>query len=67
MVVNRVGDICLILAMGLIVSYTSTLNFPTLLIASDFFNESTSALLPLSCLLLLLAAVGKSAQVGLHT
>nr|QJS34438.1 NADH dehydrogenase subunit 5 [Antipathes cf. dichotoma NB-2020]QJS34638.1 NADH dehydrogenase subunit 5 [Stichopathes abyssicola] len=65
MLVNRVGDIGLVLAMLAIwdtfgaLDFSSTFNMvPTL--AS--FNDIT-----LICLLLFIGAIGKSAQLGLHT
>lgn len=66
MMVNRIGDICLILALGLIFRGTGSLNFATLLDQVHFIGSLT-ALLATSSLLLVLAAVGKSAQLGLHT
>ena len=63
--VNRVGDIFLIAALGLLYFTTNTFDFGLtttrlLEINSPFINE-------LICMFLFIAAVGKSAQLGLHT
>nr|YP_009139607.1 NADH dehydrogenase subunit 5 [Ricordea yuma]AKF78641.1 NADH dehydrogenase subunit 5 [Ricordea yuma] len=65
MLVNRVGDIGLILAMFVIWDRFGSLDF------SSIFNVMTASA-PISgitwiCLLLFVGAVGKSAQLGLHT
>ena len=81
MLVNRVGDIGLVLAMLLILREFGTLEFTiinNLLIVES--PEGPMASLPhqrtptnagvgsnIICLLLFLGAVGKSAQLGLHT
>ena len=66
MLVNRVGDVGMILAMILI-----WLNFGSLEFCSVFSTSSLSSVsdynLLLICILLLVGAVGKSAQLGLHT
>ena len=66
MLVNRVGDVGMILAMVLI-----WLNFGSLEFCSVFSTSSLSSVsdynLLLICILLLVGAVGKSAQLGLHT
>ena len=73
-VVNRIGDVGLILAIGALFLTFKTLNF------SDIFaqlpqksNDTMTWLhyqfssLNVICFLLLLAAMGKSAQIGFHT
>lgn len=73
-VVNRVGDLGLILAMGGFFLLFQTLDIPTLLLKAPditgtsfkLFNYSLPVLEVLGCLLFL-GAMGKSAQFGLHT
>jgi len=60
MVVNRIGDLGLILAMGLALFNYGTIQFDTLL---HLCNSNTDLI---TCFLLL-GAIGKSAQLGLHT
>nr|AMZ79687.1 NADH dehydrogenase subunit 5 [Porites panamensis] len=65
MLVNRVGDMGLILAMFIILDRFGSLEF------SSVFNmvvvSAPSSDITLICLLLFVGAVGKSAQLGLHT
>ena len=64
MLINRVGDIGLLLAMFMIIKEFGTLEYSSiysLLVAADRNN------LTIICLLLFFWAVGKSAQLGLHT
>lgn len=62
MIVNRVGDIGLLLAMFLIIKEFGTLEYSSLSgVSGDGKN------LTVICLLLFFGAVGKSAQLGLHT
>ena len=66
MLINRVGDIGLVLAMLMIFKEFGVLDFSTiysLLISSGVNKEN----LTIICILLFLGAVGKSAQLGLHT
>ena len=65
MIVNRVGDVSLILGFSLISSYTNNLNFAVLLSETHYLRH-LSIILTLSSFLLLVAAIGKSAQFGLH-
>ena len=74
MVVNRFGDLGLIGAMVLLYHETGTLDFSALFLISHSLLETKVLLLgweqPLLVVvgfLLLLGAVGKSAQLGLHT
>ncbi len=74
MLINRVGDIGLILAMIKILTEFGTLDFSTLytLMSLNGGVHSGSAgvggdSLTMICLLLFLGAAGKSAQLGLHT
>nr|ATI10793.1 NADH dehydrogenase subunit 5 [Plenaster craigi] len=60
MLVNRVGDLGLVLAMLMILKQFGALEFSTL------YSIAPSGV-EVICLLLFLGAVGKSAQLGLHT
>ena len=67
MLINRVGDIGLILAMLLMVKEFGALEFSTLfevLSLNDWLDRES---LTLISLLLFVGAVGKSAQFGLHS
>ena len=66
MLVNRVGDVGMILAMILIWLNFGSLEFCSVFSASSLSSVSDYNLL-LICILLLVGAVGKSAQLGLHT
>ena len=66
MLINRVGDIGLVLAMLMILKEFGALEFSTissLLVTPNINKENVTII----CLLLFLGAVGKSAQLGLHT
>lgn len=64
--VNRVGDVFLITALALI--YASTSSFEFGVVADRLLaGHGSSGTVELICLFLFLAAVGKSAQFGLHT
>lgn len=70
MLINRVGDIGLVLAMIKILEEFGALEFSTIysimaLNASNLYVDKESV--TIICLLLFLGAVGKSAQLGLHT
>ena len=69
MLINRVGDIGLVLAMIKIIEEFGALEFSTvdsvLSLNGSGFNNKES--LTIICLLLFIGAVGKSAQLGLHT
>jgi NADH-ubiquinone oxidoreductase chain 5 len=74
MVVNRVGDVGLIAAMALLYRELGTLDLATIFALAPSLATATVSFfgwtLPLATtvgLLLLLAAVGKSAQLGLHS
>nr|YP_010596877.1 NADH dehydrogenase subunit 5 [Cliona patera]WAK85271.1 NADH dehydrogenase subunit 5 [Cliona patera]WAK85285.1 NADH dehydrogenase subunit 5 [Cliona patera]WAK85299.1 NADH dehydrogenase subunit 5 [Cliona patera]WAK85313.1 NADH dehydrogenase subunit 5 [Cliona patera]WAK85327.1 NADH dehydrogenase subunit 5 [Cliona patera] len=70
MLINRVGDIGLVLAMIKIFDEFGTLEFSTIysimsLSSLNLYIDKES--ITIICLLLFLGAVGKSAQLGLHT
>nr|YP_010872573.1 NADH dehydrogenase subunit 5 [Antipathozoanthus remengesaui]YP_010872586.1 NADH dehydrogenase subunit 5 [Antipathozoanthus obscurus]WGU49974.1 NADH dehydrogenase subunit 5 [Antipathozoanthus remengesaui]WGU49987.1 NADH dehydrogenase subunit 5 [Antipathozoanthus obscurus] len=64
MLVNRVGDIGLVLAMFAIWEEFGSLDFSSVFNAAPVAAESHITLI---CLFLFIGAVGKSAQLGLHT
>nr|ADO51441.1 NADH dehydrogenase subunit 5 [Pseudocorticium jarrei] len=65
MLVNRVGDIGLVLGMFAIFKEFGSLEFSTIFSAVNEVSHPNS--IALICILLLIGAVGKSAQLGLHT
>lgn len=65
MLVNRVGDIGLVLAMFVILKEFGSLEFSTVFSVMNEVSHSNN--MTLICILLFLGAVGKSAQLGLHT
>lgn len=62
--INRVGDIGLVLAMFMLFKEFGTLEFLTI---SGLVEASNRGVIEIICLLLFVGAVGKSAQLGLHT
>jgi NADH-ubiquinone oxidoreductase chain 5 len=62
--VNRVGDMFLSVGFFVILFVFGNLDYSTVFSLSPFVNESAITLIGI---LLLLAAMGKSAQLGLHT
>ena len=78
-IVNRIGDAALVLASALALHYFGTIEFKKLQIIAlylfDFkienfvinFNFFTIPVVTVIALFLLIAAIGKSAQFGLHT
>lgn len=74
MLMNRIGDLGIALGMCLIYYYFKTLNFNTFLPLVPLYKEVTFIFLncefksmDMIALLIFLGAVGKSAQLGLHT
>lgn len=74
MVVNRIGDFCLLLAMFIIFTNYKALDYATVAVMTPFLQQKVSNflicdfhLLSTIGLFLFLAAAGKSAQLGLHT
>ena len=72
--VNRVGDFGLVIGMALIFYTFGTLNIPEILDQAPLFQDTVVPLfgwevsvLELIGLLLFVGAMGKSAQIGLHT
>ena len=64
MLINRVGDIGLLLAMFMIIKEFGTLEYSTIYSLLGVIDRKN---LTVICLLLFFGAVGKSAQLGLHT
>ena len=63
MIVNRVGDLGLVIGMFLLLKEYGTLNYDVL----SCLVEKDSVVLEVVGLCLFWGAVGKSAQLGLHT
>ena len=73
-IVNRVGDFALILGIALIFLVFDSVDFDTVFQAAPAYADSTVGVfganwstLDLICILLFVGAMGKSAQLGLHT
>lgn len=66
-IINRVGDLGLILGMCLLFSYAGTLSFGDLFITGNSGGRIPSEVLTTICILLFVGAMGKSAQIPLHT
>jgi len=75
LILNRVGDFCLMIAMVATYYCFDTLDFVVVFICGSFFsrvyayieNTLNVEILELVCILIFFAAMGKSAQLGLHT
>jgi NADH-quinone oxidoreductase subunit L len=67
MVVNRIGDIGFALAMFLILINFGSLDFATVFALTPIVASKGGMALTLIGLCLIIGAVGKSAQLGLHT
>ncbi|MEO1957588.1 MAG: NADH-quinone oxidoreductase subunit L [Methylophilaceae bacterium] len=72
--VNRVGDFGFLLGIGLVLTYTGSLDYaevfsvaPTLVDTTiSLFANTPWSLMTVTCILLFVGAMGKSAQVPLH-
>ena len=72
--VNRVGDFGFLLGIGLVLAYTGSLDYAEVFKAAPTLSETTIrlfantpwSLMTVSCILLFVGAMGKSAQVPLH-
>lgn len=64
LVVNRVGDMFLSVAFFAIFFVFGNVDYATVFSVAPYINESVITIIGI---LLLLAAMGKSAQIGLHT
>ena len=74
LIVNRVADYALVIGMALIFLVFKSLNFHVIFPLAPFFQDSTFTflnynlpVLTVICSLLFIGAMGKSAQIGLHT
>lgn len=74
MILNRIGDFCLIIGILLIFVNFKAVDYSTVATLTPFFKNKTVIffnielnLLTLISVFLFLGAVGKSAQIGLHT
>ena len=72
-IINKIGDICLLIAISLIAFVFQSLDFSVVFPLISIFSTKTFFFFNLEiniiefiCFWLLLAAVGKSAQIGLH-
>ena len=69
MITNKVGDICLLIAFALIYFIYKSFDFSVIFsyhIVNGFYANLDTHLIFIICLLFVLGAVGKSAQLGLH-
>ncbi|MGJ8620914.1 MAG: NADH-quinone oxidoreductase subunit L [Methylophilaceae bacterium] len=72
--VNRVGDFGFLLGIGLVLSYFGTLDYAEVFKAApamanmeiSLFSNTPWSLMTVTCILLFVGAMGKSAQVPLH-
>lgn len=72
--VNRVGDFGFILGIGLLLAYTGSLHYATIFNNASVLTSETISLfsgypwsvMTVTCILLFVGAMGKSAQVPLH-
>jgi NADH-ubiquinone oxidoreductase chain 5 len=74
MILNRIGDFCLLLGILLIYTNFKAVDYATVAVLTPFFKTQyinflnmDLNLLTLICMFLFFGAVGKSAQLGLHT
>lgn len=74
MLMNRIADVFFIFAIILILFYFKTVNYIIVFSLIEFFQKSTVfiffteiKIIDLILFLLFLGAIGKSAQIGLHT
>jgi NADH-quinone oxidoreductase subunit L len=73
-IVNRVGDIALLIAISGIVFLSNTTDFDTIFVFLPFYATKILYIVGFEinfiefiCFWLMVAAIGKSAQIGLHT
>jgi NADH-quinone oxidoreductase subunit L len=66
-IVNRIGDLGLILGMCLLFAYTGTLQFDELFITGNDMSGIPNGVATTIGILLFIGAMGKSAQIPLHT
>jgi len=72
LIVNRVGDVCLLLGIVLTFFTFRTVDFDTLYLLFPYAVGKTIPIfgdvqiVSVICILFLIAIIGKSAQIGLH-
>ena len=73
-IINRIGDCALLLAITLIFFIFKTVDFLSVFPLVSYFSNETFLFfsysinyITLICIFLLIGAIGKSAQIGLHT
>ena len=64
MAINKIGDMAFLMAMGIIFYYYQTMNITNLSIIDLYISNKINTII---CILLIIAVMGKSAQIGLHT
>jgi len=74
MIMNRIGDFCLVIGILILFVNFKSVDYATVAVLAPFFKSQTVNflnidfdILSLICIFLFLGAVGKSAQLGLHT
>jgi NADH-ubiquinone oxidoreductase chain 5 len=74
MIMNRIGDFCLVIGILILFVNFKSVDYATVAVLAPFFKAQTINflnvdfdILSLVCVFLFLGAVGKSAQLGLHT
>jgi len=70
MIINRIGDFSLIIGILFIFVYFKSVDYSTVAVLIPFFSETTVfsfKILDVIGLFIFIGAVGKSAQLGLHT
>lgn len=74
MIMNRIGDFCLVIGILILFVNFKSVDYATIAVLAPFFKSQTINflnmdfdILSLVCIFLFLGAVGKSAQLGLHT
>lgn len=65
-IVNRVGDVGLLLGMALMLTYFNSLDYAQILTQAPALAAHKPSLITFMCLLLFVGAMGKSAQMPLH-
>nr|BBC77908.1 NADH dehydrogenase subunit 5 [Nitzschia palea] len=74
MIMNRIGDFCLVIGILILFVNFKSVDYATVAVLAPFFKSQTINflnmdfdILSLVCIFIFLGAVGKSAQLGLHT
>ena len=67
MAVNKIGDMAFLMAMGLLFFKLKTINIVSISNMTLILKGEEGSINTLICILLIVAVMGKSAQIGLHT